>query len=148
MLKTITLTLEVHIENEWIEVPTHLKMDIDEQMFHRIVELSELVRKHNLVHVASSSYPEFFEIDYDSEKEGSLKKWEGSTECMKLVVSNDSFQWRGYIRNTNVMLSSDNYYIENLLVKMVPIDELPVLMESLTFDPAKDLLKKRLKEGK
>lgn len=144
MLNTTTITVEVHIGDEWCEGPSYLRVDIDEQMFQRILKLSELVKEHNLAHTADYDYPEFFVQDENEE----LVEWDGSTECTQIHVFDKSFQWRGYIKHTDVTFASDEIYIECLKVDMTPFDELPILMESLTLDPAKELLKERLKNGK
>lgn len=145
MQDTIEITLEVNIDDEWFdEGPTHLKIRINKKYAKRIFKLSEIVKRNNLAHVADYDYPDFFIEDEDNK----LKEWDGSTECVQLIVYNDSIEYRGYIKHTDVRFCSNTYNLEMLKVKMAPFNDLPLLLNKLTYEPAVNLLKERFKKGK
>jgi len=99
----IPIESSISITNEWQCTPTHLRVDLTEQMIAWIRKMMWVVKRNKIVYIADyECSPEYF-----NEDDGELTPCEESLECVMIVICKDEFYWEGLIKNTDVRFESD-----------------------------------------
>ena len=155
MLETITLTLTVDNNNEYLDdYPTHLKVTINKEFQQWISKMSKLVKRNYLCHIAKYDWtPDFFkgDINYEGDKEVvTLIEYERGTEGEKIYVRDTDFFWKGLIKHTDAHYESDTVTIKQLnnYFKLLekPLEEMPKYLND-EDEVIKDIAIKRMAEG-
>jgi hypothetical protein len=157
----VTYNLPVQVNDEYYdEGPTHARITLDDALIARLYTLQKVVKDYKLYAVEDwDSTPEFLKGSEDDENDH--EEWDdGRADCLTLKVTDDSFFWEFFIKNTSIQCSVDGISFDDLKEQLKENDrvmratkkELPrlaVLVKpakgALKYDSSKALVEKRLK---
>jgi hypothetical protein len=150
-MKMTLATFTVHttiIDNEWANGgPYYAVIEIDEEIARKIVRWSDLVKQEDAYELTEFSYlPDWYTGDPDDEdrpEEGDV-----TGEAVTMHVKAEGVYWEGYVKHTSDRFESDDIPLttikELLQVKGTPLEDLPLLINTINTEEAKTLLKNLL----
>lgn len=154
-----TYNVPVHVCNEYYdEGPTHARIVLDDKLIARLFLLQKVVKEHKFY--AAEDWDVTPDLLKGSEDDGGEEEWGGSTDCMVIKVTDDSFFWEWFIKNTDVRCESESIDFKDLKEQIKENDwvmrakksDLPRLAvleapakDSLKYKSSRELVEKRLK---
>jgi hypothetical protein len=156
-------TTTVHIGNDYADdVPSHAVIELEIGMIRRILFLQKTCKKINVYKISEFDYTPSFKIEADDGIAGSpsgvdlrtskpgLENWEGAIDGLVLEVETDCFRWHGYIKHTDIEVSTESIsspeFKENLSVLKHNPKNLPLLVgKKFEFDSSRAILEKRMR---
>jgi len=144
-------TFKVHtmiVDNEWANGgPNYAVIKIDEELARKIVRWSDLVKQEDAYMFTEFNYlPEWYTGDPDDEdrpEEDNI-----TVEAVTMHVKAEGVYWEGYVKHTSDRFESDDIPLttikELLQVKGTPLEDLPLLINTIKTQEAKALLKNLL----
>ena len=118
-----------------------------DSLVKRIRQLNRAVKKLKAFRIEDfDSTPEFLKGDPDEGEK--LQEWdEGSIDSTLLCVSEEGFNFSGYIKHTDIHIETEEFTMEELSenIKVMKSKSLPLLLGHLKYDSSKTLLEQRLK---
>jgi len=140
------MSLELLMEatvSDYDDGPSHARITLSLQGIKRILHLSKVVKDNDACSIEVYDSPEWLTEDNDNYTE-----WDGRSDIPRLKVSNDTFHWTCYIKNTDVEIGTHIQCIpmlrEYMKVKRMTKKDLPLLFDTLTYEESKRLFRKRL----
>lgn len=138
------------IDDAWADGPSYATIEINDKLARRIIHLSEVVQKEDVSQISDYDMtPNFYDV---AEPEEIKKDTEpASMDCSVLHVRKGLYFWSAYMKHTDTRCEIEEQRISILkeLLKIcdTPLEKLPLLINDLESDDAKDLLKKKLSGG-
>lgn len=142
---------EIYINDEYCDVrPDAAKVILTPRLIKRALQLSKAVIKLKVYKIVEFDYrPEWLWLPPENEN-GEYIPWDGSIDTVMLNVCDDEIRWKGYIKHTGIEVETGPIMLSELLeIKKVldtPKENLPLLINSLDNDTAKNALQQRLKD--
>jgi hypothetical protein len=136
----IPIQSPISIANEWQSTPTHMRVDLTEQMIAWIRKMMGVVKKNKIAYIAEyNCLPEYF-----NEEDEELIPCEDDLDCMMIIVSKDEFYWEGLIKNTDIHFESQAIPI-TLIDDLIKFSQDPAEVENLpTYINDEDYSKKEI----
>lgn len=151
--KEVTLTSTVDVANEHAtDIPNLARVTLSPAFIKRIRKLSEVVKQNDVAYVATYDYSiNFFNREDTEDDNYSTTEWDGSAECVMLVVTSTGFYWKGLIKHTDWLWETEGcslkFLNEILAIAALPVGDMPTLMNDEDED-IRALARKRMAEGK
>jgi len=126
-------TLEIHINNEFVEGPEIAVIEIDDKLQSRIQQLASAAKILDVYSVREfNGYPEFFMRDNDNEGETIIPRPpkdedEAMTclgECVTLNVTSSDFYWSGYVKHTDIGFETETVSLSDLGISPEPVPQM------------------------
>lgn len=122
----IPIESKITTANEWQSHPTHLRVNLTEELLAWIKKMMWVVKENKIAYIADYEYsPEYFN-DYDGEK----VPFDGSLDCLMIVVGKDDFYWKGCLEDTDINFDSQAIPI-TLVDDLIKFSQDPKEMEKL-----------------
>lgn len=141
--------LDISVYDEYLdEKPSSAEIVITPEFVERVKELNEAVKKLEVYKIVEFDYrPDWF---YEDENEKIVPWEEGTIDTVMLNVSSDDIMWSGYIKHTSILIETGSISLSELLeidkVINTPPKDLPLLINSLEYNTAKEACEQRLRE--
>lgn len=145
------VSLDVETNAEYFDSrPDRAVVELTPQLVRHILHLSAVVRKLKVYKIEEFDYrPEFIQTDGD-DKEVSEDKLDWHVDTCLLCVKDDGCNWSLYLKNDNDELFTNHLWLKELRelnsVWRAPRNRLPLLLGSLEYKPAIELLEQRMSE--
>jgi hypothetical protein len=106
----IPIETSVTIYDEWHATPTHLRVDLTEELIAWIKKMVSVVKRNKIAYLADyECSPEYFDND-----DGELIPSGETLECVMIVVTDTEFYWKGVIKHTDIKFESGTISIKDL----------------------------------
>ena len=135
------ITVDVCCTNEHAEYPIKAAITLDKKQVARIRKLAKTVKRLKVYCIEEFDYTPEWQDDEGNESDCRI-------DCAMLKVTDDSFQWRAYLKHVdNAELSTDSIGLDVLDAMDCPVEDLPKLITSEN-ELIKEIATARLKEEK
>lgn len=116
------MKLGVNCAHDDADYPVCAIVELNEDAVNKIKQFSNFVKKNNLYKIEKFNYtPLWLDHDVlenepvtDEDRAGTV-----SVEAVCLNVTDDSFWWSAYLKNSNVLIETDRLAIANLSMYIV-----------------------------
>jgi hypothetical protein len=126
----IPFLLDVFVHHEEYDGGVqYAKIKISEERFKWIEEMKRVVIQHKISYIADwDDSPEYFHLN-ECEDPAVYETPEAEVDCEMIVVCENIFHYKGYIRNTNIRYQTNvisfKYMEELILFRNLPLSEMP-----------------------
>ena len=143
----IKYSLDVYIQDDYQTEPDRAEVIITPALIKRIRKLNKIVKELEVWRIQEFDYTPVWMVQTDDD---TYKEWEeGYVDCLTLNVEDNSFNWEGTIKHTNITITTENISMKGLKelnkVLKTPKKDLPLLLTKLEFEKSKEVLERRLK---
>lgn len=132
---------------DYVYCPDTAEVVITPYLIERAIKLHQAVvdlKVYKIVEFYNDSKITWFSEGLEDETE----PWDGRVETLTLNVAEEHIFWRGYLKGTSINVETSSISLEELKeIKKVldtSVEDLPLMIDTLTFDTSKDTLSIRL----